>query len=82
MSDLRESIDKIHTTDLGKVRIRKNLSLDPSVDPVKHCKEGVANLSSTIERKGKNFYVTTDKEVITINASKLSIITAHLKKEN
>ena len=68
MPDLRENIDKIHTTDLGKVRIRRNLNLEPLVDLVMYCKEKVAKFSSTIERKGKNFYVATDKEEITINA--------------
>jgi len=49
---------------------------------VQYCKERINNPNTTIERIGKNFYATTCKEVITVNASKLSIITAHKAKNN
>jgi len=82
MSELLENLDKLHTTELGVVRIKRNLGLDERTDAVVHCKEVISDASTAIVRKGKNFYATGGDAVITVNASKWSIITAHKIKRN
>lgn len=72
-------LDKLHTTELGIVRIKRNLELGEEVDPVAYCRAKINEQGTIIEKIGKNFYATTDKEIITVNISKLSIITAHKK---
>ena len=37
--------------------------------------------NAVIERKGKNYYVTVDGIIITVNASSYTIITAHKEKK-
>jgi len=73
--DLLKNIDKIHTTELGLIRLKKNLSLTVS-DIVSWCKETI-KVADKIIKKGKNWYVHKDDIVITINASSYTIITAH-----
>lgn len=73
--DLLNNLDKIHTTQLGIERIRRNLDLD-DVDVVVWCKDKIKN-ESNIVRRGKNWYVYTDNAIITVNASSFTIITAH-----
>jgi len=80
MSELLNNLGKLHTTELGVMRIKRNLELDEQVDVVEYCKEKIADPKTLIERKGKNFYAATSEEIITVNASKLSIITAHKVK--
>jgi len=67
--------DKVHTTVLGAVRIKRNLGL-PDEDPVAWCKDRIKN-ADNIVRRGKNWYVYVDDVVITVNASSFTIITAH-----
>lgn len=74
------SLDKLHTTDMGIDRIKKNLSIDTE-DVVGWCKKKIKNPNSSINRKGKNWYVTTDNDIITINAHSYTIITAHKVKK-
>lgn len=76
---LLSNLDKLHTTDMGIVRIKKNLSLDTE-DVVGWCKEKIQNPCSSINRKGKNWYVTIDNYIITINTYSYTIITAHIIK--
>lgn len=59
MNDLIANIDKLHTTELGAERIKRNLSLT-CADPVAWCKEKIIDPRATIERKGKNWYATVD----------------------
>jgi len=75
-NELLFHLEKIHTTDLGAVRIRNNLSLDID-DVVNWCKLKIENSSVSIIRKGKNWYVHTGDCVITVNAHSYTIITAH-----
>lgn len=75
-NDLLINLDKIHTTELGVVRIRKNLDLNTNVDTVTWCKQKI-QASNDIIRKGKNWYVSVDNVKITINAHSFTIITAH-----
>ena len=77
-TDLIKNLDKIHTTELGTLRIKKNLSLD-TPDLISRCKNKVQNAES-IDRKGKNLYVVVDGCILTINAYSFTIITAHKKK--
>lgn len=75
-NELIKNIEKIHTTELGIVRIKKNLSLDTD-DVVGWCKSKIIGDDAIIERNGKNWYVTVDNSVITVNAYSFTIITAH-----
>lgn len=74
--DLLINLDKIHTTELGVERIKKNLKLG-NVDVVAWCKAKIKN-ANDIVRKGKNWYVYTDNIIITVNANSFTIITAHM----
>lgn len=76
---LLANLDKLHTTDLGILRIRKNLSLDAE-DVVSWCKDKIAAENADIERKGKNWYIAVDGCMITVNVYSYTIITAHRKK--
>jgi hypothetical protein len=71
------SIDKIHTTPMGFDRIKKNLHIETE-DIVGWCINQITDKKSVIVRKGKNWYVTIDNYVITINAHSYTIITAHI----
>lgn len=73
------NLDKLHTTDLGLLRIRKNLLLDAE-DVVSWCKDKITAENADIERKGKNWYIAVDGCMITVNAYSYTIITAHRKK--
>ena len=75
-NELIKNINKIHTTELGIIRIKKNLKLETD-DVVKWCKSKIKNADNII-RKGKNQYVNKEN-IITINAKSYTIITAHKK---
>lgn len=70
-----KNMDKIHTTEMGVGRISKNLGI--SGDVVEYCKNKILKEESIVEHKGKNYYVTVDDCIITINSSSYTIITAH-----
>ena len=72
---LISNIDKIHTTELGIIRIKRNLNID--CDVVKYCKDKVLDKNSIIYKQGKNWYIEIDNIKITINSYNYSIITAH-----
>ena len=72
-------IDELHTTPLGRNRIKRNLSID--TDPVEWCKAAISSPEAVIERKGKNWYIVYKDNIITVNASSYTIITAHKIKE-
>lgn len=80
-NELLLNLDKLHTTELGAVRIRRNISLDIP-DVVFWCKERIKSPSAAITRKGKNWYVAADGCIITVNAYSFTIITAHKEKNN
>lgn len=79
MNILIENIDKLHTTELGVERIKKNLQLETD-DVVKWCKSKILKKDALIERKGKNYYISIDSSKITVNANSYTIITAHKTK--
>ena len=73
---LVENIDRVHTTDMGIDRIRRNLGLR-NIDVVAWCREKILEPDAVIDRQGKNWYVHIDRCVITVNASSYTIITCH-----
>lgn len=73
---LLEHLDKLQTTPLGALRIKRNLSLDTE-DVVSWCRTKILDKAAVIDRVGKNWYVTTDGCRITVNANSNTIITAH-----
>ncbi|WP_411682726.1 DUF3781 domain-containing protein [Clostridium thailandense] len=75
-SELLQNLDKLHTTELGVGRIKKNLFLDVN-DVVKWCREKILNSDAIIARRGKNWYIDIDDCEITVNAYSYTIITAH-----
>lgn len=77
--ELLGNLDKIHTTKMGVDRIKKNLNIDTE-DIVNYLVNKIQSSNAVIERKGKNWYVTTHNMVITINAYSYTIITAHICK--
>lgn len=79
INDLILNLDKLHTTDMGEDRIKRNLQIDVS-DVVKYCYDKISNTSAIIERKGKNWYVFLGDCKITVNAHSYTIITAHKTK--
>ena len=74
---LLSNIDKVHTTEMGIDRIKKNLKLDTN-DVVEQCKNKILNKNCAIYKKGKNWYCETDNIKITINSYSYTIITAHI----
>jgi hypothetical protein len=76
--DLIKNIDKIHTTEMGILRIKKNLKLDVN-DVVEYCKNKVLDNNAVIYKNGKNWYCEIDNIILTINSYSFTIITAHIK---
>jgi hypothetical protein len=73
---LISNLDKLHTTELGVERIKRNLRLDTE-DIILWCRQQIENPQSRITRKGKNWYVRIDDCEITVNAHSYTVITAH-----
>lgn len=76
MNSLIENIDKLHTTEMGVERIKRNLQIETD-DVVQWCKTQILNKNTVIERMGKNWYATINNYRITVNAKSYTIITAH-----
>ncbi len=76
---LLSNIGKIHTTEMGIDRIKKNLKLDTN-DVVNYCKNKVLDKDCNIYKQGKNWYCEIDNIKITINSYSYTIITAHTIK--
>lgn len=73
---LLENIDRLHTTQLGINRIRKNLKLDTE-NVVDFCKNLILDEKCRIYRQGKNWYCETGNIRLTVNSYSNTIITAH-----
>ena len=73
---LLSDLDKLHTTELGVARIKRNLCLS-SEDVVEYCKAKITEEKSVVYKQGKNFYCEIDGEIITVNSYSFTIITAH-----
>lgn len=76
---LLSDINKLHTTNMGIDRIKKNLKIDTD-DVVEYCKSKVMDPKCNIYKKGKNWYCEIDNVKITINSYSYTIITAHIIK--
>lgn len=79
-NELLKNLDKLRVTEAGKMRIKRNLSLDTD-NIVEYCQTKINSANAVIERKGKNYYVNTDNVIITVNAHSYTIITAHREKK-
>lgn len=73
---LLSNINKIHTTEMGIDRIKKNLSLE-NEDVVKYCINKITDKNSNIYKKGENWYIEINDIKITVNSYSYTIITAH-----
>ena len=74
MNDLINNLDKLHTTELGAQRIRKNMQTD-STDIVSLCKSYIAMPNAKFQLVGKNWYVEANNFIFTVNAHSYTIIT-------
>ena len=80
-NELIKNLEKIHTTEMGLDRIKRNLAFECN-DVVNWCKNQIklaGMQGEKISRKGKNWYVDIGSGIITVNAYSYTIITAHKK---
>ncbi|MCL2368336.1 MAG: DUF3781 domain-containing protein [Oscillospiraceae bacterium] len=77
-AELSANLDKVQTTKLGAERIRRNLGL-ADIDVVAWCKNRIRD-ADNIVRRGKNWYVHTGDDILTVNASSFTIITAQMQE--
>ena len=75
-NDLLLHLNSLHTTEMGVERIKRNLSINID-DVVGWCREKIRDSNADIARRGKNYYITVDNCIITVNAHSYTIITAH-----
>lgn len=73
--ELLANLASLRTTELGALRVRKNLSLT-APDVLSWARQLIAN-SNDIFRQGKNWYITAEGIRLTVNAQSLTLITAH-----
>ncbi len=76
---LLSNIDKLHTTEIGIDRIKRNIKINTE-NVVKYCKEKILDNNCNIYKQGKNWYCEVDNIIITVNSYSYTIITAHTKK--
>lgn len=76
---LLDNIDKIHTTEMGIDRIKRNLKID-TADVVEYCKNKMLDKNCNIYKQGKNWYCEVENIKMTINSYSYTIITAHIVK--
>lgn len=79
-NELLQSLDKLHTTELGVMRIKRNLSLDTD-NVVEWCRAKIKSVNASITKNGKNWYISIDDCIITVNSYSYTIITAHKAKK-
>jgi len=72
----------LHTTELGELRIRRNLGLGAGINAVEWCGRAATRAikENSIVQNGKNWYICGDGYVITINVRSHTIITAYRAK--
>lgn len=75
-NELLANLDKLHITELGERRVRKNLDLSVQ-SVVEWAKSQIRSPKAEITRVGKNHQVLCENCRITVNASSFTIITAH-----
>lgn len=74
---LLSNIDKVHTTEMGIGRIKRNLKLETN-DVVEYCKNKILDKDCNIYKQGKNWYCEIDHIKRTIHSYSYTIITAHI----
>lgn len=79
-NELIKHVSRLHTTEMGKERIRRNCSL-VDADVVQWCRSGILDETAHMIRKGKNWYVQVNGCIITVHAGSYTIITAHRVNE-
>lgn len=79
-NDLRENIGRLHTTEMGAERIKRNIHLEAS-DAIRLCQTAVLTGNTQVERTGKNWYITVNSFKLTVNAHSCTVITAHMISE-
>lgn len=75
-NNLLSNITKLHTTELGKKRIIKNLELT-EIDVISYLTNKILKPNCQIYKRGKNYYCEVDNIIITINGFNYCVITAH-----
>ena len=73
---LLSNIDKLHTTEIGIDRIKRNLKINTE-NVVKYCKEKILDNNCNIYKQGKNWYCEVDNIIITVNSYSYTIITVN-----
>ena len=73
---LLANLNKIHTTELGIDRIKKNLNLDAD-DVVAFCTKKITAADCLVYKQGKNYYCLINDIRFTIHANSYTMITAH-----
>ena len=73
--ELLHNLDKLHTTQMGLERIKRNLNLQTD-DVIFWCEDAIKN-ADIIIGQGKNWYVYRGGIAITVNAHSYTVITAH-----
>lgn len=74
MNDLINNFDKLHTTELGAQRIRKNMRTDVE-SIVSLCRSYISMTDAKFQLVGKNWYVESNGFIFTVNAKSYNIIT-------
>ena len=74
--ELTALLEKLHTTTMGEERIRRNMSPNAE-DVIAWCRARITAPDAVIERRGKNFYITSGGCTLTVNAKSYTVITAH-----
>ena len=78
--ELDALLENLHTTTMGEERIRRNVA-PTEADVIAWCKERITAPDAVIERRGKNFYITSGGCTLTVNAGSYTVITAHRSKK-
>lgn len=79
MNVLIKNIDKLHTTEMGVERIKRNCQIETD-DVIQWCRMQILDKNTKIIRTGKNWYIFNGYYKITVNAHSYTIITAHRVK--
>lgn len=76
---LVQALKKLHITELGAARIRRNLMLETD-DVAQWCADRLRSEPAAVVRRGKNLYVTAGGFEFTLNQKSGTVITVHRLK--
>lgn len=81
MDNQQTIIDNLHTTPMGAERVRNNIGIPGNIDVIAWARKVIsAAPKSSIIRRGKNWYITNDRFILTVNGQSFTLITAHIIK--